>query len=350
MANSNSIYSSNLAKYSDHISIVRVLSILLMSYAHYDLASYTPQNNVVWNFLDATLYETLARASVPILSVVSGYLMYGVYLRKPYKTLVSSRTKALLLPMVFWNIFTLIVFYFVFKESLNLSFFQILDKVFALTEVSTVIALSYLRDLFVLSLITPILVYLIKHYRAVTMAVVLFLYVTDTSIYIVLRTQILFFYFVGIVVATSNLDIKAVGSVRFGVYILLLLVFVVEFFANYYPDEMFFTEYQVFDNIVKRPVVTLCLWFFVLDIKLRSRRFISICRYISPCIFTFFLMHIFLFRLLNIIFQKFGVLDLESNAMLVWFFMPFMGLLISIVIFNMARILPLFFGAPLVSR
>jgi hypothetical protein len=63
---------------SDAIRIARVLCIVCMAYVH------MRQPNVDFPIVWAVVVDTLGRASVPLLSVISGYLMVPFFSRRTW--------------------------------------------------------------------------------------------------------------------------------------------------------------------------------------------------------------------------------------------------------------------------
>src|SRR3546814_7029973 len=53
------------------------------------------------------LIELLGRSSVPLLSIISGWLVMSSVAKRSYGQFVGGKAKSLLLPMVLWNLTTL---------------------------------------------------------------------------------------------------------------------------------------------------------------------------------------------------------------------------------------------------
>lgn len=71
-----------------------------MSYVHLHFASDLGD---IFPAVDAIVVETLGRSSVPLLSVISGFLMVGFFRKRGYFEAVLQRGRSLLLPMIIWN-------------------------------------------------------------------------------------------------------------------------------------------------------------------------------------------------------------------------------------------------------
>ena len=98
---------ANAARRSDAISIARVICILGVVYVHawtglnghdLEVARGTPQENLRW-----LLMEIFGRSAVPLLGVISGWLVGGSSRTQNWFSHVVRKARTILLPMVLWN-------------------------------------------------------------------------------------------------------------------------------------------------------------------------------------------------------------------------------------------------------
>src|SRR5262245_37170423 len=93
---------------STAIQVARVVCIFFMMYAHDDrfpvvaIGSGNPGNSTL-GMGAYFLSEGLARASVPLLSTISGWLFAATF-RGEILATVTHRARTLLVPMVIWNL------------------------------------------------------------------------------------------------------------------------------------------------------------------------------------------------------------------------------------------------------
>ncbi|MBR7633445.1 acyltransferase family protein [Janthinobacterium lividum] len=141
------------------------------------VATGASEKNHISDFIQSLISQEIARCAVPLFFLISGYLFFhdtqwstGSYVKK-----IISRTRTLLLPFLFWNILTLLIFflaqsvpatlsYFSGNKTLiaNYSFFDYLDAIFGLTRYPVSYQFWFIRDLMILVLLTPLIHFLLK--------------------------------------------------------------------------------------------------------------------------------------------------------------------------------------------
>lgn len=101
------IITANAARRSDAIAIARVICILGVVYVHawtglnghdLEIARGTPQENLRW-----LLMEIFGRSAVPLLGVISGWLVGGSSRTQNWFRHVLRKARTILLPMILWN-------------------------------------------------------------------------------------------------------------------------------------------------------------------------------------------------------------------------------------------------------
>jgi succinoglycan biosynthesis protein ExoH len=124
-------------------------------------------------FIKAFFQHGLFRSTVPVLTCISGFLLFRSCLDQRFGELVAKKTQTLILPLFLWN-FPLIVILFVIQSqglmSHNFSatlypfdLFTTLDKTFGLVSSPVNYPLNFLRDLFILCLLAPLIGLLLRH-------------------------------------------------------------------------------------------------------------------------------------------------------------------------------------------
>ena len=101
------LMTADAARRSDAISIARVICILGVVYVHawtglnghdLEIARGTPQENLRW-----LLMEIFGRSAVPLLGVISGWLVAGSSRAQNWFRHVLQKAQTILLPMILWN-------------------------------------------------------------------------------------------------------------------------------------------------------------------------------------------------------------------------------------------------------
>jgi len=143
---------------SDTIRLARVLCILLLVYAH--AQPYSPGVPTTVFSQEGTIYFLrllLGQGSVPLLSVVSGYLLAKSMSERRYTDELKNKLFTLIVPLVLWNLI------YIFKEFLKLGLTGIPaasdwpNAVLAISAPPAMMPLYFLRDVFVCFLMSPLL-------------------------------------------------------------------------------------------------------------------------------------------------------------------------------------------------
>lgn len=247
------------------------------------------------------MVDTLGRSSVPLLSAISGYLIVSMLSRHDYRVVISRRARALLVPMVIWNIIA--VGLWGGRDPVN--------DIFALTSTSKLVYLTFLRDLFVISALTPVFVWLCRRQPAVFIAIVLVYYLANISTLVVLRPQIVFFYCVGIWVALWPVAMPKGWKVPAIAALLALLIGTAAM--------PWLAKSELFDLAIRRPVTSLGFW--AISILLATR--IPGLTRLEPFAFPFFLSHGILFAVVGSLYSKLGTLHTPELYLALWLFTPF---------------------------
>jgi fucose 4-O-acetylase-like acetyltransferase len=201
---------------SSAIGIARVLSILGIVYVHawtglpgHELAQSdgTPQGVLRW-----TLIELLGRSAVPLLGMVSGWLVANSAAKRPYRQFVAGKARTILLPMVLWNALAiLLVCGAAYAEILRAptppSLPWIVNELLSVTRANHInVQMPFLRDLFVCMLAAPLLVRLPSPALALIAALAAAWAISGEFLYVLLRPTILIFFVSGILIRRAALE------------------------------------------------------------------------------------------------------------------------------------------------
>ncbi|WP_199554918.1 acyltransferase family protein [Sandaracinobacteroides hominis] len=189
------------------IVVSRAVAIFFMMYVHaWAGAAESPDDAFTGSFGTVVhlLVDVLGRSSVPLLTIISGYLLVTAgYRRRNWREVVADKARTLLVPMWLWNGALLLMIWgavtlfgghlpdYVIEEPWY-------NSIFALTGRPATLPLAFLRDMFVCALLSPILIRLMQLAPWPVLALAAAFAIFHPEQPIILRPQLLLFYLVGI--------------------------------------------------------------------------------------------------------------------------------------------------------
>jgi hypothetical protein len=193
---------------SDAIRISRILGILGIIYVHawtgrtwdeLNALAGTPQIVFRW-----TLIDLLGRSAVPLLSIISGWLVAPSVQRRSYGGFVKDKATTLLAPMLAWNLIAMTLVcgaaemgWLHAPKAVSLGW--TLNELFCLTGPNDVnVQIAFLRDIFIIMLAAPLMVRLPSWALGLVAAVTAVWCIGGWSLYVLLRPQILLFFILGL--------------------------------------------------------------------------------------------------------------------------------------------------------
>ncbi|MEE9319692.1 MAG: acyltransferase [Granulosicoccus sp.] len=205
------------------IAMTRVVCILGMIYVHVptghpDSVVYALSLAQWGTTIQGFLIEGIGRASAALLSIVSGYLT-AVALSKQGATssaLYRRRFESIIVPMILWGAITIAVYGLISltretflnfeHQSLFSAALTYVNFVAFLTDipVGPTMHLSFLRDLFVCILLSPLLVFVLRRAAIPVLVALAFLYLADIETFVILRPLVLFAFAIGLHLALSH--------------------------------------------------------------------------------------------------------------------------------------------------
>ncbi|RYM03313.1 acyltransferase [Sphingobium indicum] len=209
------VLTTDAARRSDAISIARVICILGVVYVHawtglngHDLESLrgTTQDSLRWG-----LMEVFGRSAVPLLGLISGWLVEGSSRTHDWLSHVGRKVRTILLPMILWNALA-ILFVSGAAWALGLSapvpsstgwMFQELFIVSRNPDIN--VQMPFLRDLFLCMLAAPLFVRLPGWALGAVAAMAALCQIMGWGPPVLMRASILFFFIMGIVARREGL-------------------------------------------------------------------------------------------------------------------------------------------------
>jgi succinoglycan biosynthesis protein ExoH len=214
------------------ISILRFVMIVGIVVLH--VAPYVPiaQTGAGWfDAIKAFFQSAVFRCSVPVLTTISGYLLFRSGLDRRFGTLVSKKLKTLGVPFLVFNL-PLVAAAFVLQtvSGLSISYqlvpfdsMTIMNAAFGLTAAPINYPLNFLRDLLAVSLLAPVLGWFIRRAMLPGFVFVMVVFLTNLDGYLVLRTEMLVMFYLGGVAAVQKWDLYALDRYAAPCLILFLV-------------------------------------------------------------------------------------------------------------------------------
>ncbi len=335
------------------IRIIRVVCIFFMMYVHVNPGLSGEALGPLLALGDNVIVDFLGRASVPALSLISGFLMVHELQRRHFLRALRNRLRTLLMPMVAWNciiiLFSALIFLLlqekttVYRELEGVDAqTMVVGKLMALRSDGATTALNFLRDLFVCAALSPLLIYLVRRLGLVAVAggwIVGLVFGYEPLVY---RPSILMFYLFGIYCA---LDQRALHLRRWqamtalGLAVILHVADTWVFFQLIDGDSLLNTLMQ----FVKRLALAMAV-IHLAGAMLKQKKMARLLLDIEPRIYFVFLSHSVIFLFLWGVWQlPFGS-DLAPPYIVFFLLAPFIALWVNIYLY------PLIVGAPLPLR
>lgn len=187
---------------STRISLLRFPLIVGVVYIHnYDIYPNTLGRafGAEWQawlsqFSIALMAQGIARLAVPIFFILSGYLFYLNYKSnsKDYIPALQKRVSTLLIPFLFWNVLVLLLtialqagsnnpalFSGRFKSPLDFTTYEYIDAILGIDRRPIAHHLWFIRDLIILSVLSPVVLALVKRGGLLFIGAIFWLWLLD---------------------------------------------------------------------------------------------------------------------------------------------------------------------------
>lgn len=287
---------------ASRISVLRPVLIALVVSAHVPWTLYDPTrkdiNFTLWNFARLMLTAVMSPIGMPLLSVISGFLVVRSLGKYGYLELVQKKAARIIVPMIFWNFAFATLIYWAqshgWQSRADLPLFNgnLASWLNALLAIDTIPAngpLYFLRELFICFCLLPALVGLAR-YRFLSGGVLLasaLIIVTGMKIPLIFRFDIYAWFFFGILSSIYGFDKWSVSKK----YQNIILVFGLLLFGAVAIS--YFVLKQQF-NYVER-LVTLIgpLYFWIFAGAVHKSKAGFVFKKYSKYSFTVFLTHAF---------------------------------------------------------
>ncbi len=212
---------TNDTRLSTAIAIARLIGILGIVYVHAWTGRTAEELAAVafsWQAVLRTLLgEVFGRSAVPLLGMISGWLVVSTATRQPYGAFLRGKARTILLPMVLWNAIALVLVgaaatFGDLKAPTPSSIGWTLNELVPMVHADDInVQMPFLRDLFVCMMIAPVLVRTSSAWLAVVALIAVVWSVSGVHVPLLLRPQILLFFTAGIAARRSGVAERVAG-------------------------------------------------------------------------------------------------------------------------------------------
>jgi len=193
---------------SDAIAIARVICIVSMVYAHawtgrttsaLVATAETPQGMFRW-----VVVELLGRSSVPLLGMISGWLVASSAMRRGYWNFVGGKARTILAPMLLWNALAVLIVSGsvaagIIRGPSARSVEWVINEILGYATFNNInVQMTFLRDLFVCMVLAPFFNRLNSNWLVALMALLLAWSIGGWIIPLVLRPSVALFFLLGV--------------------------------------------------------------------------------------------------------------------------------------------------------
>ena len=336
-AHSDQSYNQLLRKSSDTIRIARVLCIFMMTYAHVSLfSSAALENSVYFSSIKNVLINLFARSSVPLLSVISGMLMVAFFSNRSIAEAIRTRFKTLIIPFFTWSVIGLCIAQLTGRADNYTG-----SNLLYILNGSYYIQLIFLRDIFVVSSLTPLIIYLARKFNIFFLVFVLLLVGFVDLAPIIMRGQILLYFVFGIYIALYRTEnIFGSKTVVYFISISVLILFLVQLLQPSYPEHTLFLSSETFRNIIVRPICALSFWYLAYYLSSFIQFKNRLIKHVEPAIFIMFLSHVLFSNIAASVYSHLAFLHTPALFIIIWISLPLGSLASSIVANKYMHIFP----------
>lgn len=199
---------------SDTIAVVRVICVLGIVYVHawtgLTSEELTAATSSAQGMLRIALMELFGRSAVPLLGMISGYLVAGSAIAS-WRRFLSHKARTILLPMALWNALAIllvsgIAWLGLLRAPMPESLWWLIDELLSILTPNHInVQTPFLRDLFVCMLMAPLLLRLRGGWLFAAIGVIAVWSVAGWVFPLMLRPSILLFFLLGIAARRRSL-------------------------------------------------------------------------------------------------------------------------------------------------
>lgn len=325
----------------ERIAMLRFFMIVGIVVLH--TPPYVPISEIgpgVFDFFKAFFQSAVFRATVPLLTVISGYLLFRSGLDQQWQQLIKKKARTIVLPFLVFNLTVLLAaFAAQYAAGLRMSYQLVpfdastwFDAAFGLTQSPINYPLNFLRDLIVLVLLSPLFGLALRNRPWIGFAVVFLIFFNNLDGALVLRDVMPIMFYVGGLAATRKWDLLALDRYALPCLVVLLALCVC------------MVHFRIGNTTYFRLLAPFLIW--PAAALLHDTRLGRWLQSQSKLSFFIFLAHAPLMLVLSVMYQKLGE---PIPYPLYWFAMPVVIVTILSMLYHaLMRMCPHLF-APLIG-
>ena len=282
---------------SQNIKLARVLCILFMMTTHaWPGSERILAANLSWpsHALLFVVVDIFGRASVPLLSTISGLLLVSSFARRGTPSVILGKFKTLVVPLVFWSIPMAII---AFAEGIWIDNrvpawtpIEWVNAFFSITSEPANGPLHFFRDIFVMVLYACLILPVFRWNRWAGMALALAIALLEQKAggFLVFRNQIAVFFIAGLLLTLSG---KAEWVPRWPLVAVLMLAYAALGFYGVLDENSSDLATMRFSQLFPRLTVSILMWRICADIAAHLARLAERLKSLEPDIFVVFCSH-----------------------------------------------------------
>lgn len=219
---------------SKRISLLRYVMIIGIVILHVPPSIPLAETGTgVFDFIKAFFAHAVFRSTVPVLTCISGYLLFKSNLDKRFILLIKKKAQRLILPLFIWNFPFVLILYVIQSKGffhdyhLNVYPFTVkafLNGLFSITEAPVNYPLFFLRDLFVLGAITPVLGFFLRRIPWSGLFFVLIIFWIDADGCFILRNSMPVNFYIGGMAAVMGWNLVKLDRFAFLFFLIFIIV------------------------------------------------------------------------------------------------------------------------------
>lgn len=197
-----------------YLMVIGIVALHVPPYQSLSELGHSP-----FDLLKGFFSHGLFRATVPVLTAISGFLVFRSKLFARPRMLLQKKTTTLLVPLILWNLPLALALYVLQRHQLlhhavseTLYPFDLtswLNAVLGLFESPVNYPLNFLRDLFVIALLSPLFGWFLIRMPMIGLAAVAAIYWTNIDGQLVLRQSMIVSFYIGGLAAVRNWNLMA---------------------------------------------------------------------------------------------------------------------------------------------
>jgi len=202
---------------SDRISMIRFIMIVGVVFVHAAADDrITGMGNGLFDHVQGFFNYAAFRTSVPLLAIISGYLLFAAELDLAPLRLWRKKAKTVALPFFVFNCFAIGLFFLIQQvypdvtmriDLLNSSRYDLINAFFAIMDAPFNYPLYFVRDLLVLAVFAPVFGWFLRTAPAVGLLIVVTVFYFNFDRYLVIRDTSAIMFYIGGWMAVKKADL-----------------------------------------------------------------------------------------------------------------------------------------------